>query len=161
MTYEAQHHLAALFRARSLQQYGAWAPHVPHTYGLPAPDAAVAPVANVGIQLLHVNEGAVSEAPGQQIVAPRPYAWSNAAAPTGPDATFPMGDSAGGGANAIHQQVVLAHTVSRTETDPMKIPLIPSTDITPEAAVVAYPKPIHTQAYPLNRYPQGALQSNV
>jgi hypothetical protein len=42
------------------------------------------------------------------------------------------------------------------ETDPMKIALIPPIDITPEAAVVAYPKPIHTQSLPLNRYPQGA-----
>ena len=73
-----------------------------------------------------------------------------------------MGDSAGGGAIAINQGVVLAPAIPpRAETDPMKIPLIPPTDITPEAAVVAYPKPIHTQAFPLDRYPQGALQSNV
>ena len=45
------------------------------------------------------------------------------------------------------------------ETDPMKIALIPPIDITPEAAVVAYPKPIHTQSLPLNRYPQGAHKS--
>ena len=39
----------------------------------------------------------------------------------------------------------------------MKIALIPPTDITPEAAVVSYPKPIHTNANPLNRAPQGLL----
>ena len=72
-----------------------------------------------------------------------------------------MGDSAGGGAIAINQGAALAPAIPRAETDPMKIPLIPPTDITPEAAVVAYPKLIHTQAFPLNRYPQGALQSNV
>ena len=65
----------------------------------------------------------------------------------------------GCGAGANNEEVVLAPAIP--ETDPMKIALIPPTDITPEASVVAYPKPIHTQKYPLNRYPQGALQSYV
>ena len=56
------------------------------------------------------------------------------------------------------QPTVLAPEVP-AETDPINIALIPPTDITPEAALVAYPKPIHTQSHPLNRYPQGALQS--
>ena len=74
MNYDAQHHLAAIFRARALQHYGAWAPNVPHTYGLSPPGAPIAPLANVGPQPFHVNHGAVSEAPGQQIVAAHPHA---------------------------------------------------------------------------------------
>ena len=160
MNYDVQHHLASIFRARALQQYGAWAPNVPHTYGLPPPDAPIAPLlANVGPQPFYVNHGAVvSEAPGQQIVAAHPYARLSAATPTGPGATAPMGHNVGGGAIAINQQVALAPAIP--ETNPMKkIALIPPTDITPEAAVVPYPKPIHTQTYPLVPYPQGALQS--
>ena len=157
MNYDAQHHLAAIVRARALQHYGTWAPNVPHTYGLPPPDAPIAPLANVGPQPFHVNHGAVSEAPGQQIAAAHPHARLSAATPTGPAATAPMGHNVGGGAVAIHQQVALAPAIP--ETNPMKkIALIPPTDITPEAAVVSYPKPIHTQTYPLVRYPQGALQ---
>ena len=135
--------------------------NMPHTFGLPAPNTVIVPVANVGPQLLHLNEGAVSEAPGQQIVAPQPHAWLNAATPIGPGATFPKGGNAGGGAIAIHQEVVLAPAIPRAETDPMKIPLIPPTDITPEAAVVAYPKPIHTQAFPMNCYPQGVRYNQM
>ena len=87
MNQDAQHHTAATIRARALQKYGAWAPNAPHKYGLPPPDAPFAPLANVGRQLLHVNEGAVSEAPGQQIVADEPRAWLNNPATTQPGAT--------------------------------------------------------------------------
>ena len=158
MNYDAQHHLAAIFRARAVQQYGAWAPNVPHMYGLPPPDAPVAPLANVGTPLVHVNEGAVSVAADRQIVAGQPHAWLNNAAPTRPVATPPLGHSVGGvtGANGL-EPVVLAPEVA--QTDPMNTALIPPTDITPEAAVVAYPNPIHTQSHPLNRYPQGAYKS--
>ena len=90
MNYDAQHHLAAIFRARAVQQYGAWAPNVPHMYGLPPPDAPVAPLANVGTPLVHVNEGAVSVAADRQIVAGQPHAWLNNAAPTRPVATPPL-----------------------------------------------------------------------
>ena len=80
MNPDAQHHLAAIIRARALQQYGAWAPNVPCAHGLPPPGAPFAPLANVGPQLLHVNEGAVSEAPGRQIAAAQTAALLNAAA---------------------------------------------------------------------------------
>jgi hypothetical protein len=157
---EAQNHLLALFRARVLAQHGSWAPHVPHTFGLPAPDAVVAPVVNVGPQLLEHNAGAVSEAPGQQIVAPQPYAWLNAATPTGLGATAQNAASIGGGAISIRQDFVVP-PVPLAETDPMKMPLIPPADITPEAAIVAYPKPIHAQSFPLNRYPLGVRYNHV
>ena len=130
-------------------------------YPLAPPDAPVATLANGGPELVQVNEGEVSEAPDRQIVAGAPCAWLNNAAPTGPGVSTPMGHSVGGGAgtNGLQTVVLLAPEVPE-ETDPMNIALIPPTDITPEAAVVAYPnKPIHTQSHPLNRHPQGALQS--
>ena len=46
MNNDAHQHIAALIRARAQQQYGAWAPHVPYTYGLPLPNAPVAPLPN-------------------------------------------------------------------------------------------------------------------
>ena len=113
----------------------------------------------LGLNFFTSMRGQYRKAPGQRIVAAQTTALLNAAAPTGPGATAPMGHSVGGGAGANNQEVALAPAIP--ETDPMKIALIPPTDITPEAAVVAYPKPIHTQTYPLNRYLQGALQSNV
>ena len=156
MDLDVQNHLAALIRARQLQVHAAAASNLSHIYGLQTPDAPFAPPATVGLGPLHANEGAVSEAPGQQLLVPAPYAWLNAAAPTAPVATAPIGHSVIGGGGAVLQDVVLAPPAP--ETDPMKIALIPPTDITPEAAVVSYPKPIHTNANPLNRAPQGALQ---
>ena len=70
-----------------------------------------------------------------------------------------MASSVGGGAGTNQVGTVVLLTPEVRETDLMKIDLIPPTDITPEAAVVAYPKPIHTQSLPLDRYPQGAQQS--
>ena len=105
MNYGAQNHLLALFRARALAQHGSWSPHVPHASGLPAPDATVAPVANAGPHLLEHNAGAVSEAPGQQIAAPQPYNWGNAATATELDATAQNAASIGGGAITIRQDV--------------------------------------------------------
>ena len=69
-----------------------------------------------------------------------------------------MANSVGGGA-CTNQVGTVVLTPEVPETDPMKIALIPPTDTTPEAAVVAYPKPIHTQSLPLNRYPPGAHKS--
>ena len=108
-----------------------------------------------------MNEGAVSEeATDRQIAAGQQYAWLNDAAPTRPVATALMDHNVGGGAGANGlQTVALAPEVP--ETDPMNIALIPPTDITPEASVVAYPKPIHTQSHPLNRYPQGSYDQGV
>ena len=115
MNQDAQHHIAAIIRARALQQHGAWAPSVPHTYGLPPPGAPFAPLANVGPQLLHVSEGEVSEAPGQQIAADEPYAWLNNPATTRPGATAPMGHSVGGGAGTNgFQRIVLAPAIPET-----------------------------------------------
>ena len=154
MNNDAHQHLAAIIRARAQQQYGAWAPHVPYTYGLPLPNTPVAPLPDIGLQLVQTHDGAVSEAPGQQIGAAQPYAFLNNAPRTEFAATDPMAHSVrgGGGTNQVG-------TPDVPETDPMKIALIPPIDITPEAAVVAYPKPIHTQSLPLNRYPQGAHKS--
>ena len=158
MNNDAHQHIAALIRARAHQQLGgAWAPRVPYTYGLPTPGAPIAPLPNLP-QLALANEGAVSEAPGQQIGAAQPCTFSNNAAPTQFAATDPMAHSVGGGVGT-NQVGTVVLTPEVQETDPMKIALIPPIDITPEAAVVAYPKPIHTQSLPLNRYPQGAHKS--
>ena len=148
------------FRARALAQHGSWSPYVPHTFGLPAPDAPVAPAVNVGPPVPEDNAGAVSEAPGQQIVAPQPYSWLHTATPTGLDATAQNAASIGGGAIAIQQDVVVP-PVPLAETESMKMPLIPPAGITPEAAIIAYPKPIHTQEFPLNRYPLGLRYNPV
>ena len=79
---------------------------------------------------------------------------SNNAPRTEVAATDPIAHSVRGGGDTT--QITAPDA---PETDPMKIALIPPIDITPEAAIVAYPKPIHTQSLPLNRYPQGAHKS--
>ena len=160
MNYASQQHLEAIFRARAVQQYGVWDPHVPHMYGLPPPDAPVAPLANVGTPLVQLNEGAVPVAADSQIVAAQPHAWFNNAAPTPPVATPPLAHNDGAVADAIALEPVGAPP-GLAETDPMKTALIPPSDITPEAAIVAYPKPIHTQSNPLNRYPSGSYDQGV
>ena len=158
MNNDAHQHIAALIQARAQQHlYNAWAPQVPFTYGLPLPNTAVAPLPNVGLQLDHANDGAVSEAPSQQILQ-RDYSFLNNGAPAEFAATDPMAHSVRGGVGANHFGTV-ALTPEEPETDPMKIALIPAMDITPEAAVVTYPKPIHVQSLPLNRCPQGAHKS--
>ena len=65
MNHDVHQHLAAIIRARAQQQYGVWAPHVPYTYGLPLPNTPVAPLPDIGLQLVQAHDGAVSEAPGQ------------------------------------------------------------------------------------------------
>ena len=108
----------------------------------------------VRLQPVQTHDGAVSEAPGQQLGAAQPYALPNDAPRTEFAATDPMAHSVRGGGDTTQ-----VGTLDVPETDPMKIALIPPIDITPEAAIVAYPKPIHTQSNPLNRYPQGAYKS--
>ena len=44
--------------------------------------------------------------------------------------------------------------------DEMRVPLVPALDITPEEAVVLYPKPIHTQDLPHNRPPSGIYDNS-
>ena len=154
MNSDVHQHLAALIRARTQQQYGAWAPHIPYIYGLPLPSTPVAPLPDIGLQPVQTHDGAVSEAPGHQIGAAQLYALPNDAPRTEVAATDPITDSVRGGGDTTQ-----VRTLDVPETDPMKIALIPPIDITPEAAVVAYPKPIHTQSLPLNRYPQGAHKS--
>ena len=155
MNGDVHQHLAALIRARTQQQYGAWVPPVPYTYGLPPLITPVAPLPIIiGLQPVQTNDGAVSEAPGQQIGAAQPYAFLNDAPRTKVPATHPITGSVRGGGDTTQITALDA-----PETDPMKIALIPPIDITPEAAIVAYPKPIHTQSLPLNRYPQGAYKS--
>ena len=97
MDSDARQHLAALIRARTQQHYGAWVPPVPYTYGLPPPIAHVAPLPNIGLQTVQTDEGAVSEAPGQQIGAAQPYAWLDTAPRTEFAATDPMAHSVRGG----------------------------------------------------------------
>ena len=57
MNSDAHQHLAAIIRARTQQQYGAWAPHIPHTYGLPLPSTPVAPLPLSGLQPVQTHDG--------------------------------------------------------------------------------------------------------
>ena len=81
MNNDAHQHIAAITRARAQQQCGVWAPHVPYTYGLPLPNTPVAPLPDIGLQLVQAHDGAVSEAPGQQIGAAQPHAFLNTLRP--------------------------------------------------------------------------------
>ena len=109
---------------------------------------------NVAAPLLDNNPGAVTEAPRQQIVGRQPYQLLGETNQTHVDAAPQKAAPLGGRTIAIGQDVVNAQLPPAT-IDPMTLPLIPPYDITPEAAVVQFPKPIHTQQFPLDRYPKG------
>jgi hypothetical protein len=112
-------------------------------------------VKNVASPLLDNNPGAASEAPRQQIAGRQPYEFPDMANQTRVDATPQHAAPFGDGAIAIRQDAVNNAQLPPTIIDPMKLPLNPLADITPEAAVVQFPKPIHMQQFPLNRYPKG------
>ena len=99
MNSDVHQHLAALIRARTQQQqqYGAWAPHIPYTYGLQPPSTPVAPLPIIGLQPVQTDDGAVSEAPGHQIGAAQLYALPNDAPRTEVAAADPITDSVRGG----------------------------------------------------------------
>ena len=86
----------------------------------------VSPPLNVWLQLVHATDGAVSEAPGQQIAGPQPASLLNNGAPTQVAAADPMAHSVCGGEGTNQVGTVVLTPPEVPETAPMKIALIPA-----------------------------------